>query len=508
MAGLLDAELWARMSQYPDALQLDGVRSSVERATAAFGLMQEMSHGMPKGEYEAAVRMKADELQDEWDNGVHFKWTERPSQDDFIQQARAEIGSDVSLEVDRPRLAQLAGALSENGKMDDRALAMFALALRKDAQGEQTIDSKFTRNMLAGMERWALNSADYLSQGLVKAAAKTGVVYQGPDMAPLYLTGAQRSALNDEVGQTYTPDVEKMRAFVARALDERLDAATQADMLSAAATKMGTMTGDTAPVLVANMALPGWGGFAAGSAMMFPGAANRSIAEAYADDKKHPELAGNVTALFETVAEAGFGPLSKMPYLSKLIDRGALKLVGLPVVGRAVGAVQGNAVLRYVSGSVIGESAGELVGENVISETGSYLTLEGLRKLGMDLDAPEWAPFLHSWEAMQDARQTGATVAYCGVLGLLGVRGDIRRAREFAADRRNLLAAGLTEERASRIAVLAENQRGKAAGILQRNRDALADARRRAEEKARGGRRMWRRLKPQGRQPRWQRLRS
>lgn len=483
--GVIDAELWTRMAQYPDALQPEGVRASVERATAAYELMQEMSHGMPRGEYEAAVKLKAAELKKKWFDGLHWKGTKEPSQDEFIQQARAEIGSAVSMEVDRPRLAQLANALSEDGKMDDRALAMFALALQNDAKGEQTIDPKFTRNMLAGMERWALNSVDYLSQPLIKSAAKTGMLYQGADMPPVYLTAQQQTELQQEVNATYSPDVEKMRAYVARAMDERLDAAAQADMLSAAATKMGTMTGDTAPILIANLAAPGWGGFAAGSALMFPGAANRSIAEAYAEDKKHPELVGNVTALFETVAEAGFGPLSKVPGLSQLIDRGALKLVGVPVVGKAVGAVQGNAALRYVTNSVIGESAGELVGENVISETGTYLTLGGLKALGMDLDEPAWSPFLHSWEAMQDARQTGATVAYCGVLGLLGVRGDIHRAREFAADRKTLLAAGLTEEKAARISALAENQREKAAEILQKNRATLADARRKAEAEAR-----------------------
>ena len=480
----LPADLWGVMEKYSDETRADEVRESLERAQAAFAAIQWRSHGGSRRDYEGRVRAKADELREKWRDGVHWAWTDEPSEDEYLQQARAEVGSDVGVEVDREFLAGVAAMLRADGKMDERAAAMLAVALWQDARGEQTIDSKFCRNLVTEMERWGQSALDYMAGGLVKSAAKTGVLYTGPDTPPVYYTEAQRAALATEVARDFSPDVETLRSYVSKALDERLDASAQADMLSAAATKVGTITGDTAPILLAQTLAPGVGGFLAGSALMFPSTAGRMRADAYAEGLKHPELVGNVGAFFETAAEAGFGPLSKFPGVSRVIDKAALRLVGVPVLGRAIGAVQGNAALRYATGTVIGESAGELVGENVVSETGTYLTLNGLRAVGMDLDAPEWAPFLHSWQGMQDARQTGATVAYCALIGLGGVRGDMQRARAFAEDQRRLMTAGLSSEGAAKVASLAERQRGKAAKLLQENRAVLEEARDKAREKA------------------------
>ena len=480
----LPADLWGVMEKYSEETRADEVRESLGRAQAAFSAIQERSHGGSRRDYERRVRAKADELRERWRGGVHWAWTDEPTDEEYLQQARAEVGSDVSVEADRKFLAGVAAMLRADGKMDERAVAMLAVALGQDARGEQTIDSKFCRNMVAELERWGRSALDYTAGGLVKSAAKTGVLYTGPDTPPVYYTEAQRAALESEVTRYFSPDVETLRSYVSKALDERLDASARADMLSAAATKVGTITGETAPILLAQILEPGVGGFLAGSAAMFPATAGRMRADAYAEGLKHPELVGNVGAFFETAAEAGFGPLSKFPGVSRVIDKAALRLVGVPVLGRAVGAVQGNAALRYATGTVIGESAGELVGENVVSETGTYLTLNGLRAVGMDLDAPEWAPFLHSWQGMQDARQTGATVAYCALIGLGGVRGDMQRARAFAEDQRRLMTAGLSSEGAAKVASLAERQRERAAKLLQENRAVLEEARDKAREKA------------------------
>ena len=458
--------------------QAERVTASLQRARAAVDLLRGVNRGgVSHGNHEGAVKAETERiLQKENQN-------DKPkTEEEAEQQARANLGN--SYEVTREFISHLVSVLSdENGQLDEGALGAMMLALDEDAQGQQTIDARFVRNMGEALKRWWTNSDDFLRR------------YTGKDPFNEFLdvrnalTGGESFTLDEYLNKKQQeedthqrlyedPRVEKLKSALSRIEDTRLSAADKAGFLAGSLTELGTITGDSAPAVLA--------GFVSGGlsiAAFAPASMNRSIAQAHAEGRQNAELYGLITGGFDALAEGSFGvAVRKVPFVGKLMDKAAMGLIGKPVVGKAAAAVQSNWFLRYLGDRVVGESFGELVGEEVISQTGSYLTIQGLRNLGVDMDAPEWAPFSTAWENIQDERQSAATVAYCAALGLMGLSADTRAAREFSRSRENLMTIGLTPETATKLAAMTEDAMNQAA-LLQAGGDLNASKLRELDDK-------------------------
>ena len=315
------------------------------------------------------------------------------TEEEAEQQARANLGS--SYEVTREFISHLVNVLSdEDGQLDEGALGAMMLALDADAQGQRTIDTRFVRNMGEALKRWWTESDDFLRR------------YTGKDPFNEFLdvrnamTGGKsltlEGYLEDKKQQEEThrrlyedPRVEKLKSALSRLEDTRLSAADKAGFLAGSLTDLGTTFGNNIP----NLLLEGVSGGLGTATFVIP-AINQGITEARAQGQQNGELEGWIRGSFEGVAEKFFAStVRKVPIIGKLMDKAALGLIGKPVVGKAAAAVQSNWFLRYLGDRVVAESFGELVGEEVISQTGSYLTIQGLRGLGVNMDAPEWKPF-------------------------------------------------------------------------------------------------------------------
>lgn len=453
--------------------QAERVTASLQRARAAVDLMRGVNRsGTSYGAHEGAIHAEAERmLREENKDGTSYRFLgmefgKPKTEEEAEQQARANLGH--SYEVTREFISHLVNVLSdEDGQLDEGALGSMMLALDADAQGQQTIDARFVRNMGEALKRWWTESDDFLRRYTGKDPINEfldvrNVLTSGK---PLTLEGYLADKQQDEEihRRLYEdPRVEKLKSALSRLEDTRLSAADKAGFLSGSLTDLGTITGDSAPAFLS--------GFISGglSIVAFvPPPMNQSISNNYAEGRKNAELEGLITGGFEALAEGSFGvAIRKIPFIGKLMDKAALGLVGKPVVGKAAAAVQSNWFLRYLGDRVVAESFGELVGEEVISQTGSYLTIQGLRGLGVNMDAPEWKPFSTAWENIQDERQSAATVAYCAALGLMGLSADTRAARKFSKSRENLMTIGLTPETATRLAAMTEDAMNQAA-LLQ-----------------------------------------
>lgn len=469
--------------------QAERVTASLQRARVAVDLLRGVNRGgVSHGNHEGAVQAETEQiLQEENKEGTSYRFLgmefgKPKTEAEAEQQARANLGN--SYEVTREFISHLVNVLSdEDGQLDEGALGAMMLALDADAQGQQTIDARFVRNMGEALKRWWANSDDFLRR------------YTGKDPFNEFLdvrnalTGGESFTLDEYLNKKQQeedthqrlyedPRVEKLKAALSRIEDTRLSAADKAGFLAGSLTELGTITGDSAPAVLA--------GFASGGlsiAAFAPASMNRSIAQAHAEGRQNAELYGLITGGFEALAEGSFGvAVRKVPFVGKLMDKAAMGLIGKPVVGKAAAAVQSNWFLRYLGDRVVAESFGELVGEEVISQTGSYLTIQGLRGLGVNMDAPEWAPFSTAWENIQDERQSAATVAYCAALGLMGLSADTRAAREFSRSRGNLMTVGLTPETATKLAAMTEDAMNQAA-LLQAGGDLNASKLRELDDK-------------------------
>lgn len=469
--------------------QAERVTASLQRARVAVDLLRGVNRGgVSHGNHEGAVQAETEQiLQEENKEGTSYRFLgmefgKPKTEAEAEQQARANLGN--SYEVTREFISHLVNVLSdEDGQLDEGALGAMMLALDADAQGQQTIDARFVRNMGEALKRWWANSDDFLRR------------YTGKDPFNEFLdvrnalTGGESFTLDEYLNKKQQeedthqrlyedPRVEKLKAALSRIEDTRLSAADKAGFLAGSLTELGTITGDSAPAVLA--------GFASGGlsiAAFAPASMNRSIAQAHAEGRQNAELYGLITGGFEALAEGSFGvAVRKVPFVGKLMDKAAMGLIGKPVVGKAAAAVQSNWFLRYLGDRVVAESFGELVGEEVISQTGSYLTIQGLRGLGVDMDAPEWKPFSTAWENIQDERQSVATVAYCAALGLMGLSADTRAAREFSRSRENLMTIGLTPETSTKLAAMTEEAMNQAA-LLQAGGDLNASKLRELDDK-------------------------
>lgn len=469
--------------------QAERVTASLQRARAAVDLLRGVNRGgVSHGNHEGAVQAETEQiLQEENKEATSYRFLgmefgKPKTEEEAEQQARANLGH--SYEVTREFISHLVNVLSdEEGQLDEGALGAMMLALDADAQGQQTIDARFVRNMGEALKRWWTNSDDFLRR------------YTGKDPFNEFLdvrnalTGGESFTLDEYLNKKQheedthqrlyeDPRVEKLKSALSRLEDTRLSAADKASFLAGSLTELGTITGDSAPAVLA--------GFASGGlsiAAFAPASMNRSVAQSHAEGRQNAELYGLITGGFDALAEGSFGvAVRRVPFVGKLMDKAALKLVGMPVVGKAAAAVQSNWFLRYLGDRVVAESFGELVGEEVISQTGSYLTIQGLRGLGVNMDAPEWKPFSTAWENIQDERQSAATVAYCAALGLMGLSTDTRAAREFSWSRENLMTVGLTPETATRLATMTEDAMNQAA-LLQAGGDLNASKLRELDDK-------------------------
>ena len=460
----LSPELMERISKFGTP---DEVFPSLNRARAAVELVRGWNYGgRSKADYEAAVQQRFEELQVEdlqpvTSGGNLVSETVKKrlhSDDELMQQARADVGE--SYAVDREKIAVLADVLSgDDGQLDNGAVGAFLLALDADAKGQQTVDSRFVRNAVAAMRGGFLEAADFLNRG----NAKSGAIWQGPDMPMVYLDEAGRA----DFARAYDGRVEALRGHLAQLEGRRLDAAERAKFHSWLLTKGGTIVGENVPYLamgaLGSAARVGTVGTAVLSGVAnAPAMMNRSIGQAYAEGKKNAEFVGSVKGLAQSWAEAAFVPLpGGTAIVNRTLDSLARKAISLPGAGKVIGAVWGNGLLRYVS-TTAGASAGELLGEEVLAQTVQYPVLAFARAAGMDLDAPEWQPFADSWRVFNDdPRQAAATVVYCALMGAAGAPANVQAARDFAKEYRNLMAAGLKPESARRLSL----QAGQAASL-------------------------------------------
>lgn len=469
--------------------QAERITASLQRARAAVDLLRGVNRvGASYGAHEGAIHAEAERmLREENKDGTSYRFLgmefgKPKTEEEAEQQARANLGH--SYEVTREFISYLVNVLSdEDGQLDEGALGAMMLALDADAQGQQTIDSKFVRNMGEALKRWWTNSDDFLRRYTGKDPFNEFLDTRNALMSWKPLTIEDSLANKQQKEETHRrlyedPRVEKLKSALSRLEDTRLSAADKAGFLAGSLTELGTITGDSAPAVLA--------GFVSGGlsiAAFAPASMNRSIAQSHAEGRQNAELYGLITGGFEALAEGSFGvAVRKVPFVGKLMDKAAMGLIGKPVVGKAAAAVQSNWFLRYLGDRVVAESFGELVGEEVISQTGSYLTIQGLRGLGVNMDAPEWKPFSTAWENIQDERQSAATVAYCAALGLMGLSADTRAAREFSQSRENLMTVGLTPETATRLAAMTEDAMNQAA-LLQAGGDLNASKLRELDDK-------------------------
>lgn len=457
--------------------QAEKVTASLQRARAAVDLLRGVNRGgVSRGAHEGAVRAEAERIvREENRDGSYYRFLgmdlgKPKTEEEAEQQARANLGN--SYEVTREFISHLVNVLSdEDGQLDEGALGAMMLALDTDAQGQQTIDSRFVRNMGEALKRWWTDSDDFLQRYTGKDPFHEFLdvrnALTGGKLLTLegYLTEKQQE--EETRRRLYKdPRVEKLKFALSRLEDTRLSASDKAGFLAGSLTELGTITGDSSPAVLAGLVSGGLS-----IAAFAPASMNRRIAQAHAEGKRNAEIYGLITGGFDALAEGSFGvAVRKVPFVGKLMDKAALGLIGKPVVGKAAAAVQSNWFLRYLGDRVAAESLGELVGEEVISQTGSYLTIQGMRGLGVDMDAPEWKPFSTAWEYIQDERQSAATVAYCAALGLMGLSADMRAAREFSRNRENLMTVGLKPETAARLAAMTEDAMNQAA-LLQAGGD-------------------------------------
>lgn len=442
--------------------KLDELKPTLARARNAYNSILNMQHGGNKEEYEKAVKAEYEKLKAD-PSYINKLLGGAETDEELMQQARANISE--TYEVSREQMREFADLLTdENGKIDMSALAGVVMALDADAQGQQTIDQKFLRNMVYGMIRWAKEADDYSRKYMSGVASAT---YSG-DEGLSFLARKTHSASTPDWQKEkiepveIDPRVEIIKSQLSKLEDRRLSPSEKASMLSGIITELGSTFGENIPFLATSSL--GTGGLLAGSAAMFPHMANREIADAYAAGEVHPELVGNIKGIAQAGAEGLFGrAIGGNKYVGRVLDRVGAKTMSIPGAGKAIATMQGNTLLRMAA-NVAEESIGELFVEDIVADGVSCLTLNGLNKLGFDITEQDFATFEDRWKAFEgNPHQSAATVAYCAIMGLFGWGGTAQQARAFAQNVDDLAAAGIKLEHARELATLAnsENVDGK-----------------------------------------------
>ncbi len=477
VSGLRSAEALA--SGAMTQRQLDELEKTSLRAARAFDeLMKQMHDGRTYVGQRLHVSHVAKEKKKEIDGSWTFGKGGVVTDEEIWQQTAHDESSDYKL--DRAKIAGLVELMKrEDGSIDATAFALFAAACHEAAYGEQAIlSSDFWGNFTSALSDWGSESLDFADRVATSAAAETGLMPSG-GLFPVPMPTGLHEAAKERQAILFTPDVEKVKGLLARVEDVRRSPAEGMSWVQATLTELGETAGDSAPFLVGSTINP-----MLGYAAFFPARTNEAIADNYYEGVTNPVAMAYIEGGWDTLAEGLFAKaVGKLPGVSKGLDWVGLKTVSVPAIGKAVGRIQGNAALR-VSTNIALESVGELVVENVVAETGTYVTVRGLRALGVNFDEPEWKPFESSWKQMQNSSQTGATVAYCASLGLLGVPANRRAARDFAKSRKFLLEVGLTEGGVAEVQAAHAEYQKSASAELVRKKYRLEKVRAEAGDKA------------------------
>ena len=432
---------------------LEELRATHRRAANAMDTLFQTQYGMSRRALRAWVKEEAARREATWRKRGHFSLSgelEVPSDEVFKREA-LESASE-NFDVSREAIAKINNLLKdEDGALDERAVVLFAQALKKEAELMHGVRDGFWDNYFGRLLEWGDETGDFV----------------------------RRAWGSDEM---YHAEVEKLKGMLAIAEESRLAPGEGASGFNAVMTRLGGAAGGTTPMMAASM-VPYVGKYlkyAANAPMLI----NEHVAENYLEGKASPKLEAWIQGSFESAAEAlSMSALRKLPLSGKLMDWVGMKTVSVPLIGKAVGKVQGNAFLRVSTGMGM-EIAGEMVVEDLVAETGTFLTVEGLRKLGVDFDEREWEPFKGAWQQMQDPAQAGATAAFCAALGMLGIPANIRAARDFAANRDVLLKAGLSERGIAEVSREHTKFRKESADKVEAERERLQQVRQEAEQKA------------------------
>ncbi len=452
----LTPEMFEQATRYGDAQE---VTASLQRAQQAMDFVRErIAQGQSWGAYQAEVKLKADALQKEDESsGWRWRWEKQKTREDFVQQARAELS--YSYNFGRGDIASLVRMLDDgSGQLDRRALSAFLLALNAMAEDEQSLESEFWRNFGTHLKDTAIRTVDEMTRILGGAIAASGqyvAVGVNPEFTTFTMTPSQHEEFASQYNREYSPNVEILRDHLANVENVRLTIDPKAGLMRSALTDVGGILGDTAPAIVAGAMTGGAGTLVSAGASglaLAPSLVNRSIGTAYREGKTNPILSGTIDGLWNAAAEGLFGTAFRtIPFTGRVLDYAALKATSVPFVARTLGKVQGNQWSRYALG-VVAESGGEFMLEPLIAQSGNWATVEGMRLMGVDLDAAEWNPLGEFNEMWKDESQRYATIAFCAAMGLLGLPANKAAAREFVSNERALLKSGLKPETAARIA--------------------------------------------------------
>lgn len=436
----LPPEMVAKLSKYDDTGK---ILESIKLArTAGERLLAKVRGGRSKAEWEADVLNRVQELKEEWQNSYGMSWNAPKTEADFLRQALADESNSYQMGITRGNLAGVVNLLRDkDGKVDAFAMDAMVKALRLKAESEQGLESAFFRNFFAEIGRFGNQTLDEFGRQWSKIDNAVTPYLESAEMAAVY-----RQANDNK----YNPDVETLRSKLMGLEDTRLEVAEDASLMAKGISDVGTIAGGSAPYMALGL---GWGALAAAPSLI-----NRQVAQAYEEGKSSPELYGMIRGGFQAAAEGFFAAkFAKAPVYTKAVDWLALKALSLPKAGRLVGRWQGNALGRLV-GSTVGESLGELVAEDLIADGFTWATVNGLRRMGVNLDEEEFAGISERLQALDlTERQNAATVAYCVVMGLAGAPAHYRAARAFASSRDNLEAAGIRPEKAVDIVRRVEN---------------------------------------------------
>lgn len=446
--------------------QFEELDNTTRRAAQAFDfLMVTMHDGRSyvghRLDVSQAAEARKKEIDGSWTVGKGGEVTD----EEIWQQTAHEMSSKYRLS--RKDIVKVLNLLKKpDGTIDETALRLFTAACYEAVYGEQAIlSSDFWGSFVGALGDWGSETVDYFDRSITKAEALT---------SPTNYEGAQ-----ERLDTEFAPDVEKMKGMFAEVESIRRTPDERMPWVLATWTKTGEVVGASAPFLIASAINP-----ALGYATLYPSTTNAQIASNYYHGVANPVAMAHITGTWQTLAEGLFGKaVMKVPGVGKLMDWVGLKTISVPLIGKAVGKVQGNAFLRIATGMGM-ETAGELVVEDMVASIGEWGTVKLVNALGGDLPEQELNLLDNAWKNMQDSSQTGATAAYCIALGMLGVPANMQAARDFAGSRQFLLQAGLTEGGVAEVQAAHTEYSISVAKALELERFRLSKVRAEAGDKA------------------------
>ena len=370
--------------------------------------------------FDAKLREKLIELQ-AWD-GVEDSM--RRAQTAWLYMA-SYMGSPEDLRaISRDELKYIADSLKDdNGNIDERAMAAFKIAVGKQAKELQVTDHKFWRNFGFGLEDVSERFKDY---------------FERPD----------------EPNQTE----ERLYGTLLGAIKTSAEAADDASFMAKTLSDFGYMAGEMTPALLASTgaALATGGGSllvqsvaAAGatSAAVYIPTTNQTIAAAYVEGKKNPELHGSIEGVAEAAVEGIAGTIPGGQLFGKIAGKAFNKAASFAAGSRMLSNSVTQSLVRFFGGAGL-QGLGELAEEEASAALGAGLNAT-FRAAGYDL-TPEQYELGKAWGEME-SHQVAAMFLYSTSLGVFGLPSNIKAAREYARNSDNLLMVGHSEAAARDI---------------------------------------------------------